>query len=208
MKHIKLFEEYINSIELITELAISLETLLDINNKSIALVMQELKHKKYKYSIYDFENSKVLGFMEIAEDDGIMQVSKVASEKGYGPLLYDISMMNIYPNGLSPDRSSITSGALNLWKYYYENRRDIIKKEIKPGDPAYMESYKMGEDLTIHTNPEILKLLNTIYYLKPTTTYYKYTSLSNQIINDKNASPNYILNKGQTYFWKKYLNKV
>jgi hypothetical protein len=83
----------------------------------------------------------------------IMIVDSSSVDKGYGPLLYDIAMETVTKHGcmLVSDRKIVSNDAFNVWKYYYENRPDIRKKELKVGHwhmgPRTEEYFKtMTED--------------------------------------------------------------
>lgn len=60
-----------------------------------------------------------------------MEVKSVASERGWGPLLYDIVMSIINPLWLIADRGSVSDAAYNVWEYYFYRRSDV-EQEIIP----------------------------------------------------------------------------
>lgn len=58
----------------------------------------------------------------------IWSTISIAAEHGYGPLLYEIAMSNIYPHYLSPDDPSrVSDDAKNIWKKFC-SRKDTNKK--------------------------------------------------------------------------------
>lgn len=76
------------------------------------------------------------------------QLDSVAALKGWGPMMYDIAMANS-PNGLVPDRNSVSPSAERVWQRY-QTRDDVKKKDLHPGTTR------------MHSNP----ILNVAYSLK------------------------------------------
>lgn len=58
-----------------------------------------------------------------------------AAEGGYGPLLYDAVMENVYPKWLTPDRKTVSSEASRVWKHYFERRTDVEHVENEGACP-------------------------------------------------------------------------
>jgi|GEM_PF-6033902 len=65
----------------------------------------------------------------------IFIVESSSVDKGYGPLLYDLAMETVSKEGCSlvSDRKRVSDEAFAVWKYYYENRPDVRKKELDVG---------------------------------------------------------------------------
>jgi hypothetical protein len=59
---------------------------------------------------------------DIRVEDGHVQA--VSAEKGYGPLMYEIAMMDAYPAWLRPGSGSTTDQAFEVWKKFAE-RPDV-----------------------------------------------------------------------------------
>jgi hypothetical protein len=53
-----------------------------------------------------------------------------AAEKGWGPLIYDITMSIISPKWLIADRGSLSRAAHNVWDFYLTKRSDVEKQII------------------------------------------------------------------------------
>lgn len=74
----------------------------------------------------------------VGKSYGTKTVAFVASQPGYGPLLYDIAL-SIVP-GLSPDRRKVSTTAKGVWDFYLNNRSDIDKKPyddiVNPKTPS------------------------------------------------------------------------
>ena len=80
------------------------------------------------------EDNPVYGDVSFFEEDpndypcdgsSIIAVSEVAD--GWGPFLYDIAMeiATTRTNGLTPDRSSVSDEAADVWDFYSKNRPDV-----------------------------------------------------------------------------------
>ncbi len=63
---------------------------------------------------------------------GAAEVAVSSARKGFGPLMYDICM--VYSSTpIMPDRSSVSSSAASVWKYY-EKRSDVEKIQLDNND--------------------------------------------------------------------------
>ena len=51
---------------------------------------------------------------------------------GWGPMLYDVAMevASEVGGGLTPDRSSVSDSAQNVWNYYFNNRGDVESQQL------------------------------------------------------------------------------
>ncbi len=61
------------------------------------------------------------------------EVINVEAFDGWGPLLYDLAMeVTVEKGGLGiyPSRYSVQREAFSVWKYYYENRKDVKWKQM------------------------------------------------------------------------------
>lgn len=58
----------------------------------------------------------------------VRQVTSVAAEKGYGPLMYDIALSD---GPLAPMRDSVSLSAERVWRRYYEDRSDVAHAPLK-----------------------------------------------------------------------------
>jgi hypothetical protein len=77
----------------------------------------------------DFKPLKiVIGYIKTKKDPSCdyWHVETSAAEKGYGPAIYDIVMNDIYPEGLTSDRSMVSDAARNVWNYMLKNRAHEI----------------------------------------------------------------------------------
>lgn len=83
--------------------------------------------------------NKLLGSIAIDKiNSNTYTVTRVYAEPGYGPLFYDIALSHVYPASLMPDRSGLVNKeAMNVWRYYNNNRSDTKKEVLKPEDEEY-----------------------------------------------------------------------
>tara|TARA_Y100001970_G_scaffold271481_1_gene366921 strand:- start:47034 stop:48176 length:1143 start_codon:yes stop_codon:yes gene_type:complete len=65
--------------------------------------------------------------------NGAWEVIRSAADDGLGPTLYDM-IMSIAPEGLTSDRSSVSSSARHVWNKYATARNDIDKRYLDDED--------------------------------------------------------------------------
>ncbi|OUU74790.1 MAG: hypothetical protein CBC29_06575 [Methylococcaceae bacterium TMED69] len=84
------------------------------------------------------------------------EVIRSAAEPGYGPTIYD-AVMSIAPNGLTSDRSSVSSQAQSVWKFYADNRDDVEKQYLD--DEEIEITYKETDDCLLngHRSADAIK---------------------------------------------------
>ena len=80
--------------------------------------------------IISFEGA-IVGYVNTEQSDSCgtntYEVKSSAALSGYGPLVYDMALSNIYPNYLISDRNAVSSKAQKVWDYYLNNRPDVNK---------------------------------------------------------------------------------
>jgi len=85
------------------------------------------------FILYSKSEDKIYGAIttsDIHDSNKLQEVGRVAAEKGYGPLIYEMAMAYINPGFLMPSRDGDIRGeAWNVWKKFYQ-RNDIIKKTL------------------------------------------------------------------------------
>jgi len=61
-----------------------------------------------------------------------LNVVYAGAASGWGPLLYDVAMelATQVGGGLTPDRSSVSNDAQNVWGYYFNNRGDVESQQL------------------------------------------------------------------------------
>ena len=61
-----------------------------------------------------------------------LNVVYAGTASGWGPMLYDVAMelATQVGGGLTPDRSSVSNDAQNVWSYYFNNRVDVQSHQL------------------------------------------------------------------------------
>lgn len=113
---------------------------------SVGLVISKNTNNSIWLNMFDFSQKKCVGIITLRKyTDRAWGVTTVAAEKGLGPKMYELGMMAVYPAGLCTDRNGPTrDGAMSVWKRFVDNRPDIKKTIVKPGEEEY--SYRNSED--------------------------------------------------------------
>jgi hypothetical protein len=98
-----------------------------------------LSRKDNQINLYDLKTNEALGVINTYGNE----VTGVAAKKGYGPLMYELGMANVYPNGLQSDRHGNTEPAAeNIWKKYIAGTSPNIKvQNLTPKDKDYRTTY-------------------------------------------------------------------
>lgn len=74
----------------------------------------------------------------MVHDTWLWIVTSVVADDGYGPLLYDLAMEFIQPDGyLTSSTSQVSQDAAKVWEHYMYKRADIEKYSLPP-------SFKVG----------------------------------------------------------------
>lgn len=64
------------------------------------------------------------------ENSDCYSINNIVADKNYGPTMYELTMMALYPSGICPDVSyGTTDKAMNIWNRFME-RNDIEKSPI------------------------------------------------------------------------------
>jgi hypothetical protein len=102
------------------------------------------------------------------------------AKRGFGPLLYEIVMTYVFPNGITMSDDSTTSGdALNVWNKFYE-RGDVDKEPIIRKNKTEKEKL-LDIDGEGNYSPEELNNLLKLYHTQFIFSFGK--SKLNKLIN-------------------------
>jgi len=190
-------------IHLIVEAAKSFTDLKDC-------ILLKLQSKNaIKLTLYNYKDASIIGYVKCVKPgtQSFWEVERINADKGFGPLLYDILMMLVYPLGIKPG-SLIKPAALSIYQYYVTKRTDVEKQQIKDNNPVYVDSYRNdveGEELKDQNN---LRLINTVYYLKPTDNFNKFITESNQLIESYNLDVKSIIKNAENNFLELYYGAI
>jgi hypothetical protein len=184
----KLVREILKESE-INEEALRLKNL----SEDVALFIREI-NQGYDFVLYNPKNNYIYATITIVKRDyygnsGFYYVTAVATEKGFGPFMYELAMMHIYNEkmGLMPQRDGdVREGAFGVWKKFFE-RRDVNKQTFDLLDDNFRCDIITGDECEFEddedklswwselrfSEKEALKVFNTIYYIKPNNQYYE-----------------------------------
>ncbi len=84
------------------------------------------------FLLIDTKTGKPKGYISFGLTQGDVYgiYGAYSSERGYGPLLYELVMTYVYPKGITmSDDSSTSQDAMNVWEKFAE-RNDVEKKPI------------------------------------------------------------------------------
>jgi len=137
----KLLREYIR--ELLKEAAMGMDALV-ANDVYITIDKEGLTDFNVFYSDAkgnpkDSRVSDVHGEVTIMQPDAgtgpcgeALNVVYAGAASGWGPMLYDVAMevATEVGGGLTPDRSSVSSDAQNVWSYYFNDRGDVQSHQL------------------------------------------------------------------------------
>ena len=173
------------------------------------------------FILYSKSEDKVYGTITTSDINGsnkIQEVGRVAAEKGYGPLMYEMAMAYINSGSLMPTRDGdIRSEAWNVWKKFYE-RKDIGKKTLDISDELFSfvivtgdsredfesteEKQELFDDMSKY-DQQTVTIFNTMYqYRNPIILKLIYKA--DEQINNKEVTLNDLKNKAVQYFQNKY----
>ena len=113
-----------------------------VNNNSMVAVLSKDDNQ---ISLYNFDNKEPLGLINTAGNE----VTGVVAKKGYGPLMYELGMANIYPNGLQSDRNGNTEPkAQAVLNKFIDGASPTIKVvKLTPKDKEYRVEYPNGNEV-------------------------------------------------------------
>lgn len=117
--------------EVLVEMS-SRKNIQDISNL-VLLTKTTLDSSGGAFLLYNPQTKTPVGYIGISHipDINVFMVGGAYSEKGYGPLLYEIAMTYAYPNGLTLSQDGGTSrDAQNVWEKFVD-RNDVKKEPIK-----------------------------------------------------------------------------
>lgn len=112
--------------EIFNELLEARVTINDANNLGIIFIKSE-----NIFLLIDVTNGNPIGYISFSLTQGdVYGIYGAYSEKGYGPLLYELVMTHVYPKGITmSDDSSTSQEAMNVWVKFM-SRDDVEKKPI------------------------------------------------------------------------------
>jgi hypothetical protein len=131
--------------EIFDELLEARVTINDTDNLAVIFIRED-----NIFLLIDTTTGKPMGYIGFGLTEGdVYGIYGAYSEKGYGPLLYELVMTYVYPKGITmSDDSSTSQDAMNVWEKF-ESRNDVEKKPIIRTNPTDKEEWfdsMYGED--------------------------------------------------------------
>ena len=173
------------------------------------------------FMLYSKSEDKLYGVITIEDlnkDGNIRSVGRVAAEKGYGPMMYEIAMAYINPSYLMPSRDGdIRTAAWEVWKKFYQ-RNDIVKKTLEIQDELFSFVIATGDSHEDFDSPEEKQEMfdELPYYDKKTVmvfnTMYQYRNpmilkliyKADEQLNNKEVDIKDLGTLAVSYFGRKY----
>jgi hypothetical protein len=106
------------------------------------------------------KNEFVRGMIKVRYDPGhgpcfnAWEVIAVKANKGFGPFMYDAAMALVPSKTLMPDRASVSHAAKNIWKYYRDNRKDVVP--LKLDTASFDDQDSLDDCFSAHISDEDL----------------------------------------------------
>lgn len=173
------------------------------------------------FILYSKSEDKLYGVITIEDlnkDGNIRSVGRVAAEKGYGPMMYEIAMAYINPSFLMPSRDGgIRTGAWEVWKKFYD-RKDVNKKTLDIQDELFSFVIATGDNHEDFESPEekqemfnelpdydkkTVTVFNTMYQYK-NPMILKLIYKADEQLNNKEVDMNDLGTLAVRYFEHKY----
>lgn len=157
---------------------------LEIDSNIVAIVSEGPT-----ITLFDLTSKTVLGFINVYNNE----VTGVSAKKGYGPLMYELGMSLIYPNGLQSDRrGNTTPEAERMWNYFINGGNPNVKVvKLNLSDKEFITHYKHDDSLEV-PNYYNYKLFNS-----DKTTLNRLVSNGNKLEDD---SKNKIIDLGKNFY--------
>ncbi len=207
---IKTFEQYIN--ESVNEKAVSAEEVLA--NEPDTAVIKTLEKKTLKelmkLILYNFKENKVEGYFEMERfrSDKEWQVRKAYAIDKHGPLMYNLALSIVSPDGIIPD-SMIRPSAQKIWQYFDKNRPDVKKTAMTPKDPWYYTEFETDLEHEHQKDPEILALINKVYSIdKPFVNTDKLLKKGELLVTKNKLNIKELNKKAEADFYSRYNSEL
>lgn len=167
-------------------------------NQNTGLVIEH-GNKRIILSLFDFSKKECIGTITLKNvSDRAWYIDTVAAEYGFGPLMYELAMMAVYPAGICVGGPT-NEKAFSIFDKFSSLRGDIRKVKINPVDSEYNVSYQSDEKKDYLSNLIFMRT-KSIWFdklLSRGEMLLKKTSMRNSDINDLSKE----------YFLGKYQNK-
>lgn len=151
--------------------------------------------------LYDLNEDKIVGEISAYKYSKMKNfaVSTVVAERGFGSLMYEIMMTCVNPLGIMPSRDGgVREGAYQVYKRFFDLRKDIIKINLNPEDTDFSEEIA---DMFSDEDKEFYILQAVYFYSFGKEKFNTLIKNAKKLTPDKSAE---IFNKANEYFTSKY----
>jgi hypothetical protein len=154
------------------------------------------KTNKLIFNLFDFSKKECVGSITMTKvSDRAYFVETVAAESGFGPLMYEIAMMAVYPAGICVGGPT-NDKAFSVFNKFATSRNEIKKIILRPGDSEYSEIYQ---------NNETKHYLSNIIFMRTKSIWFEKLLLRGQMLMNKTSMNDAEINNiCQEYFLDKY----
>ncbi len=172
------------------------KTFMDIP-PSAGVMVKKVSGSLTDISLFDFSKKECIGNISITKiSDKAYAVNTAAAKDNFGPLMYEIAMMHVYPASLCSDRGgNTTADALKVWKKFYDLRGDIKKQKLQAGEPEFKDRFE---------NDENNYMLNYLYSRPKSNWFLKAVERGIRLKQDTQLQDNSIFDVCSAFFKSKY----
>ena len=164
-------------------------------NQNTGLVIEH-GNKRIVLSLFDFSKKECIGTITLKNiSDRAWYIDTVAAEYGFGPLMYELAMMAVYPAGICVGGPT-NEKAFSIFDKFSTLRGDIRKVKINPGDSDYNVSYQSDEKKDY--------LSNLIFMRTKSIWFDKLVLRGQMLMKQHSISKEEINDISQDYFMDKY----
>lgn len=164
------------------------------------IVTQQVSTSLTDVSLFDFSTKRCIGNISLVKiSDRAYSINTAGANEGFGPLMYEMAMMQVYPAAICSDRGgNTTTEALAIWKKFYDVRGDVKKQVLKKGEPEYKDRFEQDDNNYI---------VNCLYSRPRSTWFNKATERGEKLRAETKIPDDKIFNVCANFFHNKYANR-
>lgn len=162
---------------------------------SVGLVIGQKANHIFLY-LFDFKKQVCVGSVTLKKtSDRMWYIDTVAAEKGLGPLMYEISMMAVYPAGIGVGGPT-NHKAFDVFNKFEHGRGDIRKIKLTPKDKEYTSVYR---------NNELEDYLANMIFMRTKSLWFdKLMERGRRLMDETGVDVDFIDERCQGYFLYRY----
>lgn len=174
-------------------------TFFDIGPNIGLVISKDTGNQKY-LNLFDFKEKRCVGVITLSNiSNRAWGVTTVAADNGFGPVIYEVGMMFVYPQGICVDKFGPTKdGAFTVFKKFADEREDVRKIKVKENDEEFSNRY-MEDEAKFY--------LDNLIFFKTKSIWLKKLIEKGYMLMDKTKiSPEIIDYTCREYFKSRYSN--